>query len=170
MKCISSRRQAVVLLLMFVVVVACGKKGNPKPPEYLAPMPVTNFLANGSVDGINLSWTPPTKNADGDDLRDLERFFVYRSGVVKDESRDYELVQEIVVAADIVPAEKKSKTSTPRPYTYLDKDVKPGKEYDYYVVPVNEGGTKGKESPILRVTFIGQSSAVRILAPEESEY
>ena len=162
--------QLLLTLLLGVFLISCGKKGLPKPPEYLAPMPVTNFMASGSLEGVKVSWIPPLKNADGGDLKDLDRFFVYRSIVVKDESPEYELIQEIALVEELETTEKLNEKTGPRVYSYLDKDVKPGKEYDYYVVAVNQGGTKGKESPILRVTFIGQSSAVRIIPPNESEY
>ena len=170
MNCFSPLKHVVAGCLIVMAVMACGKKGVPKPPEYLAPMPVSNFLASGTLDGINLTWIPPEKTADGDALKDLDRFFVFRSVVVKDESPEYILVQEIAVVEDLEPVDKKEKSDGPRVYSYMDKEVTPGKEYDYYIVPVNQGGTKGKESPILRVTFIGQSSAVRILSPEETEY
>lgn len=161
---------SIVLCLFIVMLIACGKKGLPKPPESLAPLPVNNFLAQGSLDGINLTWLAPQKTANGNDLKDLDRFFVFRSVVVRDESPEYKIIQEITVVEDLELTDQKTKIPEPHVYNYLDKDVKPGKEYDYYVVPVNQGGTKGKESPVLRVTFVGQSSAVRILPSNETEY
>ena len=145
----------IIFMLTSLSIVSCGKKNSPKPPEYLAPVAVRFFTASGVLEGINLNWLPPDKTAKGDELIDLGRFLIYRSPVEDGEADDFETIQEIVVASEPGQAFEKDKQ-----YTAIDKDVKPGYEYDYFVVPVNLGGTKGGISPILRVKFVGEASII----------
>lgn len=144
-------RRAIVLILVVIGLLACGRKGDPKPPEVLAPSPVRFLTAVGGVDGITLSWFPPETDASGSSLYDLTHFLVEKGEVAPGSATDFEELKEIATSAESPSAMK---------HTFLDTDVKPGKIYDYRITAHNDRGGQGLPPHILRVTFVGQSSVI----------
>ena len=88
------------------------------------------------------------------ELVDLAGFIVWRSLAVEGEYPDFEQL------ADIPFAPVETEGPAPQRYQHLDRDVNPGDKYDYYVTAYNTDEREGMPSPLLRVTYIGESSVV----------
>jgi len=74
---------AAMLTMLYIGLLigslpACGKKGDPLPPESLVPERIGGFMAQGRSEALLLSWTIPKKNNDGSDLDDLAGFKLYQ--------------------------------------------------------------------------------------------
>lgn len=138
------------LLVLIVAAIACGKKGNPRPPEEAAPSAVRSLAARGEVSGVMLSWLAPETTVEDNELRDLAGFVVRRNEYVRGERPSFEEIAEQKLNDN--PAEKA--------YVFRDKDVEPGKTYEYTVTPFNVDGAEGPSATVLRVTFLGETSRV----------
>lgn len=160
----------ILCVLVLGLAVNCGKKGDPKPPEETAPSAVKYLVARASVESVVLEWYAPTSDASGDPLINLVGFVVRRSIYEKGESPDFERIAEITYN----PSESVSKQQPPEPtgqvdkdvgemFSYEDRQVEPGKKYEYIVLPVNEEGVEGEAAQIIRVTFTGESSLIENL-------
>ena len=148
--------------MVLIVSSGCGRKGPPELPESYAPGPVQFARAQGSVDAIILTWQAPKKDASGDTITEPLTFSVKRSLHVKDEEPRYQRIATI--EQEVIPEDAvKVKNAPPTEYHYADKDIIPGKQYDYAIVAIGESGVAGIPPSILRVTFIGDSSVVEIL-------
>ncbi len=75
-----TRRRALVLVLALAAVApaACGRKGGPVAPERRVPAPAADLAAVIRESSVELSWTNPTRRADGTLLHDLTLARVYR--------------------------------------------------------------------------------------------
>jgi hypothetical protein len=145
----SHLRIFLFIVLSILCLTACGKKGDPKPPEESAPSPVKNFAAIGEVEAVVLSWDAPETTVADDDLKDLEGFIVRRSGYVKGESPNFSEITDVTLNKDGT-----------KHYIYRDKNLTPGEAVEYVVVPYNSDGVEGANSQVVRVTFSGASSRV----------
>ncbi len=52
-----------------LVLAACGTPGAPQPPSLQLPRPVDDLAAWRNGDTVQLSWTPPQKTTDGQNIR-----------------------------------------------------------------------------------------------------
>lgn len=158
---------ALHALLFFVslsvLLAACGKKGPPRPPEAIAPDPIEFFEARGTVDGVQLRWQAPQRDASGEPLTDLAGFVVQRNRYSKERSPDFEEIALIEVRPE--DGEEQAPSRKPVSYAYEDSDVQPGSQYEYMVLPINDDGVEGRPASVLRVTFIGEASVVETFAP-----
>ncbi len=81
----SVTRRGVICLALFCLVVvslaACGKKGEPRAPELAVPETIRDLRARIEPEGIALTWTRPTRYVDGEELRDLAGFVIFRKEV-----------------------------------------------------------------------------------------
>ena len=156
-------KKLIFLVSISLCIVNCGRKSLPKPPETIAPAAVDLFQIVGKVDGLELHWRAPTKDASGGDLIDLESFVIQRSNYVKGNSADFDDVA--IVPADsgtvIVSTDTQEKKKSATEFVYLDKDrLVPGKQYEYVVVGKNTDHVDGVAPYILRATFLGEASVV----------
>lgn len=152
-------KRLLILMLLICFGFGCGKKGPPKPPENFAPAVVMFFSADGVVDGVNLSWQEPESKANGEDLDDLVGFVVMKRAHLKDGKSRYRKLAEIP-AKKPADSNKQTDETVKLSYRVLDREVEPGKRYEYYVTAYNEDSVEGVWSPVLRVTFVGESSIV----------
>ena len=68
-----------VLSVLFVLsVLACGKRGDPKPPVPVIPQATTDLLVTQRADKVLLSWSYPSLTTAGRSLTDVHRISVYR--------------------------------------------------------------------------------------------
>jgi hypothetical protein len=167
----------LLILLPLLLFVGCGKKSSPRPPEAYAPSSVKFLTADGELDAVVLHWQAPDTDASDHTLLDLAGFTVRRSEYVKDESPDFEDLTDVPVAekkdAQATAASPEQTTPTakgekkqPLQYSYSDTTVRPGKQYEYVVIPFNEDGVEGDPVSRLRVTFLGESSYFETLPME----
>ena len=78
------RRSALALLFMafvFVAAGACGKKGPPRAPELALPQVIEDLKAVAGKSGAVLTWGRPTRYVDGQRLRDLQGFVIFRKEI-----------------------------------------------------------------------------------------
>lgn len=147
------------LCLCVLVCVGCGRKGRPRPPEEIAPGEVLYFTAMGTLEGVQLSWQAPVTDARGEPLLNLAGFVVKKRSIVDKGESDFEDIAEMSAKASANVMSQGAKSDDSK-YGFLDRDVAPGKRYEYVVHAVDENGAKGRFSPIMRVTYIGESSIV----------
>lgn len=156
-------RDFIILLTILAFIFSafgCGRKGTPKPPEDFAPDPVLNLNVEGSVSGVKLSWEAPPVDPDKDeeDLKALDGFVVQRSPYSKEGNDDFDDLGRVPVSKD--PMNTK--------YSFSDKNVEPGKIYNYQVRPFNVDQVNGEPGQTLRVTYLGENSRVeRIILESE---
>ncbi len=148
----------VILCSLILPICACGRKGPPKPPEDFAPVPVMNLNITGSVQGLTLTWDAQqndTEEEEEAELRALKHFSIQKSLYSRDDKNNFE---EIAVVDVTDP--------TTTNYSYLDKDVEPGKIYNYQVLTQNEQRVSGEPLETLRSTFLGESSRIERIVLE----
>ncbi len=161
----------VVLFFLLIFALACGRKGNPRPPEAIAPSSVRYLTATGEVGGILLTWEAPFMDNSGDELTDLAGFKIKRADFIPDETPDYETIGTVAAVRPPAPPEPTIETAPPPPpvdtppvrYEYRDATAKPATRYVYVVVPFNDDGVEGAVTSLLRVTFSGETSVIEAL-------
>jgi hypothetical protein len=67
-----------LLLAAVILVLACGKRGDPKPPVPIIPQATTDLLVTQRADQVILSWSYPSLTTAGRSLTGVERISVYR--------------------------------------------------------------------------------------------
>lgn len=155
----SLKAERVLLLLLSgliaVACLGCGRKGPPKPPEAYAPPPVEGLGVEGKIEGLNFTWkAPEVENSTSEiDPIVLGGFVVERVEYNREEKGELVPLAFVPLNAD----------ATVKDYTYLDKEVQPGKTYDYAIVPQSDDGNIGEPKQVLRVTFVGANSKVERL-------
>ncbi|MDP9193303.1 MAG: hypothetical protein M3P06_16520 [Acidobacteriota bacterium] len=69
------RKSLAVLVLL---VLACGKRGDPRPPVPVIPKATTDLLVTQRADQVILSWSYPSLTTAGRSLTDIRRISVLR--------------------------------------------------------------------------------------------
>jgi hypothetical protein len=67
-----------LLALSFVVLVACGKRGDPKPPVPVIPQATSDLVVTQRGSNVILSWSYPSLTTAGKSLTGVRRIVVYR--------------------------------------------------------------------------------------------
>jgi len=67
-----------LLALSFVALVACGKRGDPKPPVPVIPQATSDLVVTQRGSNVILSWSYPSLTTAGKSLKDIRRIVVYR--------------------------------------------------------------------------------------------
>ena len=75
------KRLLLLALLIAALAPGCGKKADPRAPEFVAPKPITNLSARPAADGVSLSWNRPTEYMDGKEIKDLTSFVIFRKEI-----------------------------------------------------------------------------------------
>src|SRR3954451_2988562 len=63
------RLSVTALLLVLSAFVGCASPGPPQPPSLKLPKPVDDLTAHRKGDRVLLTWTPPQKTTDNQNLR-----------------------------------------------------------------------------------------------------
>ncbi|HVE73438.1 MAG TPA: hypothetical protein VNI54_18885 [Thermoanaerobaculia bacterium] len=66
------------LALLIVITVACGKRGDPKPPVPVIPAATTDLVVTQRADRVLLSWSYPALSTAGRSLAGIRRISIYR--------------------------------------------------------------------------------------------
>jgi hypothetical protein len=69
------RKSLAVLVLL---VLACGKRGDPRPPVPVIPKATTDLVVTQRADQVILSWSYPSLTTAGRSLTDIRRISVFR--------------------------------------------------------------------------------------------
>lgn len=157
--------RAAAIAAAVLALVACGKRGNPVPPQVRAPRPVSDLSAVTRHDGIELSWTLPRRRVDGKPLFDPGVARLYRtedSGagepraamLVKDRIAGYTELASFPLV-DPAAAERRDAHMV-----YTDRrDLKFGRRYTYVVITSDARGHVSSPSARTSVTFIAAPEA-----------
>jgi predicted small lipoprotein YifL len=163
------RRLARGLLLAALAAVplaACGKKGPPVAPQTRLPAAVTDLAGEVQDGSVRLTWTNPSRRADGSRLRALAEARVYRvedSGVgdprpamlVGGRVAGYAEVLRLTAPPPGAPAAGPAPLKAGAPTEAVDRSrFVPGHRYTYVVVVEDPEGRVSPPSPRLSVTFI----------------
>jgi hypothetical protein len=70
-----TRKSLAALLLL---VIACGKRGDPRPPVPVIPKATSDLLVTQRADQVILSWSYPSLTTAGRSLTDIRRISIFR--------------------------------------------------------------------------------------------
>jgi hypothetical protein len=74
----SARVKKLLLALFVLALVACGKRGDPRPPIPAIPKATSDLLVTQRGTKVILTWSYPALTTAGQNLRDIRRVSVYR--------------------------------------------------------------------------------------------
>lgn len=69
---------AALVLLVVSLVVACGKRGDPRPPVPVIPKATSDLVVTQRADQVILSWSYPSLTTAGRSLTDVDRINILR--------------------------------------------------------------------------------------------
>lgn len=126
--------------LLLTLLIACGSRGDPKPPEpYKEVGAPKDLRATRKVDGIYLTWgMPKDKDFPG---KAIKGFTILRAEVpqgARPEDVKYVSINFIVPGKDKV-------------FEYIDKDTTGEKTYAYKIVVTDKNNRMGRDSNIALV-------------------
>jgi hypothetical protein len=67
-----------LLAALFLTLVACGKRGDPRPPVPVIPQPTSDLVVTQRANRVILSWSYPSLTTAGRSLPAIRRISVYR--------------------------------------------------------------------------------------------
>ncbi len=70
-------KRSLALFVLFTLV-ACGKRGDPKPPVPVIPAATTDLVVTQRADRVLLSWSYPALSTAGRSLASIRRISIYR--------------------------------------------------------------------------------------------
>jgi hypothetical protein len=123
------KRLLILALLVTMLTSACGKKNVPRAPELVAPKPVTNLTARRTGDAVTLTWGRPTEYLDGQEIKDLASFVIFRKEVSPSCLDCPVPYREL----KIVNVEDREKFVKQKQYRYDDQEVRGNAIYRYRV-------------------------------------
>jgi hypothetical protein len=132
----------VVMLCAAIGIGACGRKGDPRAPELATPKPIQNLSARSDAAGITLTWSRPTENVDGTELKDLASFVIFRkelSASCPDCPVPFRPLTTVFV-------EDHEKFVKQKQYRFIDQEVRPQAVYRYRISPQLKDGSLGGPS------------------------
>lgn len=119
----------VVFCLALLTVAGCGKKGDPRAPELAMPQTIKNLSGKVDRTGVVLTWNRPTQYVDGQELRDLAAFVIFRkelSPTCPECPIPYRQLTRVNV-------EDQEKFVKKKQYRFIDQEAKPQSVYRYRV-------------------------------------
>jgi hypothetical protein len=103
---------------------ACGRKADPRPPEFVIPRSAEPVEATNVIDGIQLRWRRPRTYVDGTTLEDLGSFVILRTCGSELEFREI----------GTIPVTDRERFRKTRAFNLVDHDVAIGSICRYRVV------------------------------------
>lgn len=129
-----------VALAAALAIGACGRKTPVRPPEAVAPEPITDLRATNTTAGIGLAWRRPTEAADGAVLFDLDGFVVERAAG----GGPYVFLTRLAVL-------DRNKLRQQRRFRYTDTTAETGEVYRYRVRAVTVDGYESLDSNVVEL-------------------
>jgi hypothetical protein len=68
-----------IAILLVLTLVGCASPGAPLPPSLKLPKPVEDLTATRKGNQVTLSWTPPTRTSDDENIRETGKTLVCRA-------------------------------------------------------------------------------------------
>jgi hypothetical protein len=168
-------RCAAALAVAMLALVACGKRGNPVPPQTRLPQSVSDLTATARDNGIELAWTLPRQRVDGSRLFDPGVARVYRAddaGVgepraamrVNDRIPGYREIATMQLKDPAAPEVQGSRV------LYTDRrDLTFGRRYTYVVTTTDAQGRMSGPGSRASVAYIAPPEAPRELRGEPGD-
>lgn len=160
LRCARAHRAAAILAATLLLIPACGRKGPPLPPRPVVPAAVGDVRAEPREAGIVLSWSRPTRNADGSPLTDLLEFRLSRATVSLGAASVPATAFSFLAAVRAESPENASVQGSL--YAYRDdaegRGLATGRQYRYRIHAVNRRGEVGPPSADLAVDFTAASA------------
>ena len=159
MKITSNREQAVgnreirfififycLLPLAFSLPLSgCGKKGDLRAPELATPETIKNLTARQDKSGVALTWSRPQQYLDGQQLKDLTGFVIFRKEIPPS-CADCTVPYRPLTTVDVEDREKFVKQ---KQYRFVDEQVQPKMIYRYRVSSqVKDGSLSGPSNEV----------------------
>lgn len=140
-----------VLLVFCVFLASCGKKDMPVPIGAIHPRSINDLQYIITPQGVELSWTIPTRNVDGSPILALKGFELYKAALKFDNTCNG---CPIVFDAPIfLPMETVSKSG--QKMFYEDRTLQPNHRYAFEIRTVK--AFLNKSEPSNRVIFTWHS-------------
>src|SRR5205085_4669250 len=172
------RRQhaAVVAALVAVVVLgACGRRGNPVPPETRAPQAVSDLTAVAREAGVELTWTVPRRRFDNSRILEpgVARLFRVDDAGTGD-PRPALLHNDRIRGYTQIATFRLQEP--PSPYlrggriTYVDRSgLVFGRRYTYVATTSDAQGRTGPPSARVSITYIAPPERPRAVRAEPTD-
>ena len=172
---------AVLSTLLILLATGCGRYMRPIPPESVSPEAVHGLTVRGSLEGVRLSWSSPSKDQRGKELKELDGYTVERKlitgsadllktrsrfeqiGFIEDRSVKELQKQKEELRAQDKPSHRAKVNPDLQKFEYVDSVARAGEQYLYRIVPKSYYGD-GAVTMVARVVFRGDSSEVSMLS------
>ncbi|HJX11159.1 MAG TPA: hypothetical protein VJ733_11765 [Candidatus Binatia bacterium] len=132
-----------LLLLAFGLPLSgCGKKGDVQAPELVIPETIRNLTARQDKAGVALTWSRPTQYVDGQALKDLTSFVIFRKEIppsCADCPVPYRPLTTVYV-------EDREKFIKQKQYRFIDEQVQSKATYRYRVSSQLKDGSLSEPS------------------------
>ena len=133
---------AVTIFALVLLAAGCGKKADPRAPEYATPNRITNLRAQSVANGISLTWGRPGQDVEGRELKDLASFVIFRKDLSQgclDCPVPYRQLTTVFV-------EDRERFVKQKQYRFVDDEVAPQSVYRYRVSSQLLDGTLSEPS------------------------
>ncbi len=130
-------------------LLGCGSKGPLRTPQGAVPEPIKDLRGKAGKQGINLTWSRPTRYLDGKELSDLASFVIFRKELVKDCPQCPSPYRQLKT----VDVEDQQKFIKRKQFGYVDQELQPGTVYRYRVFSKVADGTMSDPSDEVEVAW-----------------
>ena len=138
-----------LLLLAFGLPLSdCGKKGDVRAPELVIPETIRSLTARQDKAGVALTWSRPTQYVDGQALKDLTSFVIFRKEIppsCADCPVPYRPLTTVYV-------EDQEKFAKQKQYRFVDEQVQSKATYRYRVSSQLIDGSLSEPSNEVEIT------------------
>lgn len=141
----------ILASVALVSLAGCGKKGNPRPPELVAPERISDLRAEPQPRGVVLTWDRPRRYMDGNEIRDLGAFVLFRKEIPADTScPDCPVPYRERATVEVEDRERFIKK---KQYRFVDAEVVSGKTYRYRILSRLLDGTLSEPSNEVEIVW-----------------
>ncbi len=123
------KRFVLAVCLLLIMGSACGRKGDPRAPELVAPETINNLSVQQDKAGISLTWSRPAQYVGGGAVTDLVSFVIFRKEISQS-CRDCPVPYRPLTTVNVEDRERFIKQ---RQYRFVDEAVQGNTIYRYRV-------------------------------------
>ncbi len=132
-----------LLFLVFGLPLSgCGQKGDPRAPELVIPETIRNLTARQDKAGVALTWRRPTQFVDGQALKDLTSFVIFRKEIPPSCADCLVPYRQLIT----VYVEDQEKFVKQKQYRFVDEQVQPKATYRYRISSQLKDGSLSEPS------------------------
>lgn len=129
----------IFLMTMALLFQACGKKGDPMPPQVKVPT-IADLGASSAQEGIVLDWSL------GGPAGSVAGFKLLRNEIESGSQACVSCPQEYRPYATVPIADGRLQGGAERKFRYIDGDVRVGSSYHYRIAACDRAGHCGEAS------------------------